>query len=300
LDGLLNINKPAGTTSYGVVARVKRWSGERRVGHAGTLDPDATGVLPVCLGQATRVVAFLVDTAKTYRAEVELGVTTDTFDASGNIISRGDPSGATLTRINEVLVSFRGPIRQTPPMFSALKHRGRPLYKLARAGVSIDRRSRPVTIYRLDLVSWRPPDAILEIECSKGTYIRSLAHDLGQFLGCGAYLKGLVRTRSGIFDIKDAVTMAELEEAFRRGDWQRFLRPIDSILEHLPAVFIERVDEAAIKNGSSIALAANLDTEKSLRAYSQDGRFLAILRYLPELDLWHPEKVFMSTGSEAK
>ena len=298
MDGILNIDKPPGKTSFGVVAMVKRLSGERRVGHAGTLDPDATGVLPVCLGQATRIVEFLVDTTKTYRAGVELGISTDTYDASGQITQRGDPSSVDLDTLQSALASFRGAIRQTPPMFSALKHRGQPLYKLARAGISVERQSRTIKIHRLELISWQPPLATLEIECTKGTYIRALAHDLGQALGCGAYLKSLVRTRCGLFDIKDAVSLPQLEEAFRHGYWENFLLHTDFALHDYRALVVDDAAVAAIKNGNFIAIDAshspNADADKTYcRAYSQDGRFLGILCFVPEKGLWHPEKVFV-------
>lgn len=282
-------------TSYSVVAVVKRLSGERRVGHAGTLDPAATGVLPVCLGQATRVVEYLASASKTYLAGIELGVATDTYDASGRVTFRGDPSAIDLEKLESALAQFRGAIRQTPPMFSALKHDGQPLYKLARAGVTIERRSRSITIHRLDLVSWRPPVGMLEIECSKGTYIRSLAHDLGQALGCGAHLKSLARTRCGIFGIHDAVPLQKLEEAFRLGDWARYLDPVDSVLKDLPALVVADAAIADLKNGKMISIAGGDDlsgTPKSARAYSQAGRFLGILNYISDSGLWHPEKVF--------
>jgi len=297
MDGIFNIDKPSAMTSYGVVAVVKRLSGDRRVGHAGTLDPAATGVLPVCLGQATRVVEYLASASKTYRADIELGVATDTYDASGQVTFRGDPSSIDLDALRSSLVPFRGAIRQTPPMFSALKQGGQPLYKLARAGVTVERRSRAVTVHRLDLASWRPPVVTLEIECSKGTYIRSLAHDLGQALGCGAHLKSLVRTRCGIFDINDAVSLLKLEEAFRLGDWQRYLYPVDSVLRDLPALVITDAAIPDLKNGKMMSIAGGeglSGTQKCARAYSQDGRFLGILSYAPDSGLWHPEKVFIS------
>jgi tRNA pseudouridine55 synthase len=296
LDGILNIDKPAGKTSYGIVAVVKRLSGEPRVGHAGTLDPAATGVLPVCLGQATRIVEFLVNTTKAYYAVIELGIATDTFDSSGKITCRGDWSVVDLEKLKSALALFQGVIQQTPPMFSALKHHGQPLYKLAREGLSIERKSRMVKIHRLELVSWQPPDVTLEIECGKGVYIRSLAHDLGQALGCGAYLKGLVRTRCGIFGIEDAVSLSRLEEAFHQGDWQHFLYPVDSVLQDFDAVVVDDDAVAAIRNGQSIAVADSqaADAEKTYRrAYSQDGSFLGILRYLPDKGLWQPKKVFV-------
>jgi tRNA pseudouridine55 synthase len=283
-------------TSYGVVAVVKRLSGERRVGHAGTLDPAATGVLPVCLGQATRIVAFLTAAAKTYRAGIELGTATDTFDAGGEITHRGDPSSINLAKFRSALASFRGTIWQTPPMYSALKHRGQPLYKLARAGISIERPSRKVTVHRLKLISWQPPVVTLEIECSKGTYIRSLAHDLGQALGCGAYLKNLVRTRCGIFDIKDALSLSKLEQAFRLGYGERYLHPVDSVLQDFDALVVDAVAETDMKNGKMINVVGGVKAggkPKYCRAYSQDGRFLGILSYLPDTGLWHPKKVFI-------
>jgi tRNA pseudouridine55 synthase len=296
LDGILNINKPSAMTSYGVVAVVKRLSGVRRVGHAGTLDPAATGVLPVCLGQATRIVTFLTTAAKTYRAGIELGIATNTYDTGGEITQRGDPSLIDPDKLNSALTRFRGTIRQTPPMFSALKHRGQPLYKLARAGISIERPSRKVTIYQLKLVSWQPPVVTLEIECSKGTYIRSLAHDLGQALGCGAYLKNLVRTRCGIFAVKDALSLLKLEEAFRLGYWERYLHPVDSVLQDFDVLVVDDTAEADMKNGKMINIAESGETgskSKYCRAYSQDGRFLGILSYLPDKGLWHPKKVFV-------
>jgi len=298
LDGILNIDKPAGKTSFGVVAIVKRLTGERHAGHAGTLDPDATGVLPVCLGQGTRIVEFLVDTTKTYRAGIELGISTDTFDGSGQITQCGDPSGINISRLEQALEPFRGAIRQTPPMFSALKHNGQPLYKLARAGISVERKSRTVKIHRLELIDWQPPLATLEIECSKGTYIRSLAHDLGLTLDCGAHLRSLMRTRCGLFDIKDAVSIPRLEEAFRQGYWENFLYPIDIVLQYLQAIVVDGPAEAAMRNGNSLnlgdILSVNATAEKTYcRAYSQDGRFLGILCFVPEKGLWQPKKVLV-------
>ncbi len=297
MDGILNINKPAGKTSYGVVAMVKRLTGERRVGHAGTLDPDATGVLPVCLGKGTRIVEYLSAAAKTYRAAIELGAATDTYDAGGRITQRGDPSGIDRTQLESALAPFRGTIGQTPPMYSALKHRGQPLYKLARAGISIERKSRPVTVHRLEITGWQPPVVTLEIECSKGTYIRSLAHDLGQALGCGAYLKSLIRTRYGPFDINEAVSMPQLEEACREGNRERFVYAVDYVLQDYRAVVIDEAAEKAMRQGNLLTLEPvnELDTTANTRcrAYAPDGRFLGILRCVPDKGAWQPEKVFI-------
>ena len=296
MDGILNIDKSRGETSFGVVAAVKRLSGEKRAGHSGTLDPDATGVLPVCLGRATRIVEFLVDTTKTYRAMIELGIATDTYDSSGWITHRGDTSKINRADVESAIEAFRGPIRQTPPMYSAIKHRGRPLYKLAREGIEIERKSRAVTVHRLETLDWQPPVVILEIECSKGTYIRSLANDLGEALGCGAHLKNLVRTRCGIFDIKDSVSLAQLEEAFQHGYWEHFLYPTDVVLQDYNAVVVDNAGEEAIRNGSPLGLEQDITAkhrQKYCRAYSADGRFLGILRYDKDNETWRPKKVMI-------
>jgi tRNA pseudouridine55 synthase len=299
LDGILNIDKPSGKTSFSIVAMVKRLSGERRVGHAGTLDPAATGVLPVCLGRGTRIIEFLVNTTKTYHAQIELGVATDTYDSSGQITQQGDSSGINQPQLESALDSFRGSIRQIPPMYSAVKHRGQPLYELARAGIQVERKSRPAKIHRLELISWQPPVATVAVECGKGTYIRSLAHDLGQALGCGAHLKSLVRTRCGLFDIEDAISISQLEEAFRYGYWQHFVYPIDIVLQHHSAIVVNNTTEDIIRKGSPLILEPGSSGENGYpgenhcRAYTLDGRFLAVLHRGPEKGLWQPKKVLL-------
>lgn len=295
MDGILNINKPKGLTSFKVVAIVKRLSGEKHAGHAGTLDPEATGVLPVCLGQGTRIIEYLMATTKTYRARIEFGTATDTYDSSGRVTRCGDAGDLNRRRVTDALEAFRGTIEQTPPMYSAVKHQGRPLYKLARAGITIERKSRTAVIHRLELLSWRRPVAVVDVECSKGTYIRSLAHDLGEHLGCGAHLKSLVRTRYGCFDIKDAISIPQLEEACRCGYWPQFLYPIDAVLRDLPAMVIDEDTEKSFKTGMP------LDTVEKVagtdfvycRAYSNDGRFLGILRWSRSQGIWRPKKVLV-------
>jgi tRNA pseudouridine55 synthase len=298
LDGILNINKPSGMTSFGVVARVRRLTGERHVGHAGTLDPDATGVLPVFLGKATRVVEFLMDNRKTYNAEIELGTATDSYDGSGKVVYRRDTSNITKNKIEQILTTFRGEIEQVPPMYSALKHQGQPLYRLARAGLSIERKSRTVKIYRLELISWKHPLVTLEIECSKGTYIRSLANDLGEALGCGAYLKGLTRTQYGIFDIKEAISLKQLEEACKREDWQKYFYPADSVLQNIGAINVDEAGETAIRTGNALNIAesgynSRDISERHVRVYNREGRFLGILTRDKESENWRPKKVFI-------
>jgi len=299
VDGILNINKPEGRTSFSIVAMVKRLTGERRVGHAGTLDPAATGVLPVCLGLGTRIVRFLVDATKTYRAQIELGIATDTYDASGDITYRGDPSGITREQAEAALAAFHGLIWQTPPMYSAVKHQGKPLYELARAGIKVDRKSRQARIYNLELIDWQPPLLTVEVVCGKGTYIRSLAHDLGQDLGCGANLKSLVRLRCGVFDIRDAISPPQLEDAFRCGYWQHFVYPIDIVLSHLTAMIVSDDTAKAIRNGrpiDSLKQPSPAWPSNHCRVYTHEGRFLGVLRFNREKGQWQPEKVFYSQG----
>jgi len=302
MDGILNINKPRGMTSFGVVAIVRRLSGERRVGHAGTLDPEAIGVLPVCLGKATRIVEFLMSTTKTYRAEVELGVVTDTYDATGKVIQRGDISGIDRQRVEAALYAFRGEIVQVPPMFSAVKYNGRPLYELARAGRTVERTGRPIEIHSLEIIDWQSPMITIEVVCGKGTYIRSLAHDLGQTLGCGAMLQNLARLRCGLFTIEDSVTLPELEDAFHHGQWQKYLYSIDNVLSHWKAVTVSNETAQAIRNGRSVEVGSEADNDDEAlselsvdsrcRAYTSDGCLLALLHFEPERGQWQPDKVF--------
>ncbi|MBE0415728.1 MAG: tRNA pseudouridine(55) synthase TruB [Dehalococcoidia bacterium] len=293
IDGILNINKPAGETSLEVVDLVRRLSGQRHIGHAGTLDPGATGVLPICLGQAARVASFIVEAHKTYQAEIELGVSTDTYDAEGKVTQRVDPSYITLERVERVLPSLSGSILQKPPMYSALKHQGKRLYELARAGIEVEREERRVEVFRLEIVDWQPPIFTIDVECGKGTYIRCLAHDLGESLGCGAHLRKLVRLRCGFFDISDSLTLPQLEDSFQHNYWQHLLYPMDVVIEHWVAAIVSKEKEHDIRNGRPLALGEG-DDKAHCRAYSLDGRFLAVLRFLPEKGLWQPEKVFSS------
>jgi len=293
IDGILNLDTPRGKTSFGVVALVRRLSGERRVGHAGTLDPEATGVLPVLLGQGTRLVEFLADATKIYKAEIELGVATDTYDATGKVTQRCDTSSLTREQIETALCSFSGTVDQTPPMYSAVKHKGVPLYRWARAGVELPRKARRVEFSRLEIIDCNLPLLTLEVECSKGTYIRSLAHDLGQKLGCGAHLKNLVRLKSGPFHISEAVSITKLEDAFRHGYWEEIIYPMDVAVLHLQIMTVDEGSEKAIVNGRPVDMVAGGDVAAKLcRAYTMDGRFIAILRYDTEQGHWKPEKVF--------
>jgi tRNA pseudouridine55 synthase len=291
IEGILNINKPQGKTSFSVIALVRRLTGEKRVGHAGTLDPMATGVLLVCIGQATRLVEYLMNTTKTYRAEIELGITTDTFDAEGKITKKADASGITRKQLETAISAFHGEITQIPPAYSAVKYHGKPSYKLARAGIAVVLNKRLARIDRIELIDWRMPVVTIEIDCGKGTYIRSLANDLGQMLGCGAYLRNLVRLRYGIFGITESITIDELEKACQVGYWERLLYPMDSILTGLPAVVVGQEGERSICNGIAVPL-DGCSSDGLCRAYNQCGNLLAVIRFDREKGLWQPEKVF--------
>ena len=292
IDGILNIDKPLGLTSFHVVARLKRLTNQRRVGHGGALDPLATGVLPICLGQGTRVTEFFMLAPKTYSAQIELGITTDTYDAAGKVLQCINPSNINRQQLEQGLAQFQGWLEQTPPMYSALKHQGKRLYELARAGQEVARQPRKIHISRMELVDIQLPVFTIEVECSKGTYIRSLAHDLGQTLGCGAYLKNLVRIRCGPFNLQNASSLASFEELVREGEWRRLLHPIDTVLSPLKSVVVDEAGQHDIEHGRSLALEIGQDQELC-RAYSQDGHFLALLHLQKESGLWHPDKVFV-------
>ena len=292
ISGIFNICKPAGLTSFDVVSRVRRISGERRVGHAGTLDPLAEGVLPICLGQATRVVEYLSDATKRYCAQVVLGSTTDTYDAEGRITSQTGRADYPKDEIRRALDQFVGPIQQIPPMYSALKKEGKRLYEIARSGKEVERAPRHVEIFRIDLLAYDPPVLVVDVECSKGTYIRSLAHDLGRILGGGAHLGHLVRTRSGPFEIQDAVSLDLLADAFAQGYWTELVYPLDEPLLHWNAIILGEERAAALRNGRTVPMLAVPPDTRTCRAYTTEGKFLAVVRPELETGTWRPEKVF--------
>lgn len=297
ISGLLNIDKPQGLTSHDVVARVRRLTGQRKVGHSGTLDPLATGVLLLCLGQATRLIEYVQGGQKQYRGTIRFGQSTDTLDAEGQLVAETDISGLTAAAIRHILPRFQGEIDQIPPIFSAIKKDGQPLYKLARAGQAVEVAPRPVTIYALAWVVWEPPDLTLDITCSAGTYIRSLARDLGEAVGTGAHLVHLTRTTNSGFTLAEAVTLDTLERAAAASPptWQRYLQPLDRAVRHLPAVRLDETEATHIRTGRPIAERAGIDAADShlLRAYTPGGAFLAILtRSQSDDTLWQPKKVF--------
>ena len=304
LDGILNINKPEGLSSHDVVYRVRRITGQRKAGHAGTLDPLATGVLLLCLGKATRVSSYLMSGGKTYRATVRLGIETETFDREGRVIAEL-PVSVEQSDIEPVLAGLTGLLEQTPPMYSALKHEGTPLYKLARRGETVELLPRLVEISALRLLSWQTPDLELEVECGKGTYIRSLAHEIGARLGCGGHLSSLTRTVCGQFRLEEAVTLEQLAEAFARGEGESLILPMDTALSHLPAIRLGQAAADDVANGRRIDLSQPGTTQPALppgtrlaRAYDPQGRLLALVQ--PEDEgYWRPHKVFRAARPEA-
>lgn len=286
LEGILNLNKPQGITSHDVVQVVRQVSGIKRVGHAGTLDPLATGVILVCIGRATRLVEYLVGQSKSYVARIRLGQVTDTYDAEGDIVSDVAIS-VSEADISQAAEQFRGRIQQQAPAYSAIKRDGQPLYKLARAGKQVDPPVREVSIFSLELRKWEEPFLELEVSCSSGTYVRSLAHDLGQALGCGGHITALERTSVGNFDLANAVALDTLLE----DTWSHHLLPSDQAVQHLPRVELSSEEAARIKMGQQIMRHSDDPQEPLIRIYEPDGRFLGVARY--ETTYWQPHKVFL-------
>lgn len=286
-SGIINVYKEAGYTSFDVVARLRGILNIKKIGHTGTLDPDAEGVLPVCIGKATRVCDMLTDKDKVYECTLLLGTETDTYDLSGKVVAKKDVS-CSEEEVLEVLSHYIGDICQVPPMYSALKVNGKKLYELAREGKEIERKARPVTIYSLDVLDMHLPEVSLRIHCSKGTYIRSLCHDIGQELGCGGTMKSLLRTRVGIFSLSDARKLNEIEKIKENGNLDNILLPIDQVFESYNTVFLI-ADEEVIKhavNGARIPLASvfsenisSFEEDELYRLYLPDNRFVGIYSF---------------------
>ncbi len=268
MNGIVNIYKPLGITSHEAVSRVRRILGMKKVGHTGTLDPDAEGVLPICIGKGTKIAGLLTDADKAYKAVIRLGVVTDTQDASGEIISEIQPE-VTEEKFNETVSSFVGKIMQTPPMYSALKVNGKKLCDLARQGIEVDRKPREITIFDIKVSDFNGITATLDVSCSKGTYIRTLCHDIGQTLGCGAIMQSLIRTKSGVFEIGDTVTFEE----FEKNPYVYITEP-DKLFLHFPQYVANEAETAKIKNG--IRIKANVKNGQIYRVYSDKGEFLAL------------------------
>lgn len=272
-NGIISIDKPQGWTSQDVTARLRRVFNTRRIGHGGTLDPMATGVLPVFVGRATRAVEFFEHAEKTYEAVLRLGLSTDTEDITGTVL-REQPVSLTREQVEAVLPEFRGQIMQTPPMYSALKVNGQKLYQLARKGREVERPSRPITIHRLELLDFSGQEARLRIECSKGTYIRTLCKDIGQRLGCGGCMASLRRTRAGAYTLADSVPLERLLEESEAGmEVEHYLMPIDSMFLAHPSLALTPTQERRCRNGNTFQAHV---ADGTWRVYGESGEFLAL------------------------
>jgi tRNA pseudouridine55 synthase len=278
-------------TSHDVVDCVRRLFGQRKVGHAGTLDPMATGVLLLCLGQATRVAEYLMRGRKTYRGTVWLGVTTDTYDAEGTVTHSMPSFTVSLDQIRHALTAAQGITQQIPPPFSAVRHNGQRLYCLARQGIQVQAKPRPIEIEGIRLIAWESPRLSLEVTCSPGTYIRSLAHDLGQELGVGGHLSALTRLASGHWKIGDSVSLDHLQTAVEADDWQRLLHPMDAALQDFERVDLSLEMVPLVTHGQSVPLDRAPQTDIA-RAYTPDGALLALLQPSDQPGCWRPKKVF--------
>jgi len=287
--GIMVVDKPVGPTSHQIVSMVRRGTGIRKVGHAGTLDPRASGVLVLCLGAATRLSEYLSTSSKRYEAIIRFGVSTETYDAEGRI-TRETKTYPTLKEIESVLDEFRGDIEQVPPPYSAIKVKGKKAYELARAGKKIDLEPRDVTIYELKVLSYEKPDLSVKIECSAGTYIRSLAHDIGEKLSTGAHLAELRRTKAGPFTIDDAEPLPKLEVGFVTEKWEKYVRPATDALPDLPEIVVNGDELDLLQNGHRIP--REMDWDDIAKAIGPDGDLVAILEPVPDPEEWHPSKVF--------
>ena len=292
-DGLLILNKPSGITSHDVVNRVRRATHIKQVGHAGTLDPLATGVLVVCVGRATRLSEYLLGHAKAYRATIRLGIETDTYDADGEVVATHDVHVEHVT-IEQALHSFVGEIQQIPPMYSALKRDGQKLVDLARQGIEIEREARSVVVHSIDLLGYNEPDVTIEVHCSAGTYIRSIAHDLGVKLSTGAHLTALTRIAAGSFTLQQAIELAAFETSARDDQWQPLLHAMDEALSDWPLVVIDDADRARALNGAPL-FSITLDAPRC-RAHDEQGRLIALLVFDQKKQWWRAEKVLAANN----
>ena len=305
MDGIINIYKEKGFTSHDVVAKLRGICGQKKIGHTGTLDPDAVGVLPVCLGKATRVAELLTEKDKEYEAVLRLGVKTDTLDITGQVLEER-PVSVSEEDIREAAKAFVGTIRQVPPMYSALKVNGKKLYELARAGKEVEREAREVTIHALEILSVSLPLVTLRVHCSRGTYIRSLCDDLGERLGCGGCMESLIRTRSGVFSLSDALPLSEVQRRKEEGTIEELLIPVDVLFAGCKAYRCPEDLDKRLKNGNPLpfkalkaftgAACAGLEgqiqnvSKGLVRIYDDEGHFAGL--YQIDEGMARPEKVF--------
>ena len=294
VSGVLVIDKPVGMSSHGVVNVVREGTGIRRAGHTGTLDPRASGVLVVLVGPAVRLSEYVSASDKRYQAIIRLGETTDTYDGDGEVLTRS-PVDVSYEEIEEALKQFEGTVEQMPPAYSAKRIRGKRAYELAREGEEVELEPKEIDVYHLELLEWDPPEAIVDVYCSSGTYVRSLANDLGEALGCGGHLVGLRRTKSGEFALRDAVPLRKLQDAFDHGDWYKYLIPAAEALGDWPSRELSFEEVDLVRHGHRVPVEDPPENpDHWVRAISQQGELVALMEYLPEEKEWQPRKVFFT------
>lgn len=293
VSGVLVVDKPVGLTSHDVVQIIRRGTGIRRAGHTGTLDPRASGVLVVLIGPAVRLSEYVSASDKRYQATIRLGSSTNTYDAEGAVTVTRSIEDITEEMFEELLPTFVGEIEQVPPPYSAVKVRGRRAYDMARKGEPVELSPRKIQVYSLELLEWAPPDVVVDVYCSSGTYVRSLAHELGKQLGVGAHLVGLRRTKSGNFTLRDAVALRRLQEAFQAGNWYQYLIPAAEALADWPMIELTSEQVDLVRHGHRIP--AEEGSEKMVRALTEQGDLVALLQFIPEDKEWQPKKVFFAS-----
>jgi len=310
--GIINVYKEKGYTSFDVVAKLRGICGQKKIGHTGTLDPDAEGVLPVCLGRATKVCDLLTDRDKEYRAVTILGVETDTQDMSGNVLAECSTDGLTESAVREAIRGFVGEIEQIPPMYSALKVNGKKLCDLARAGQTVERQPRTVTIYSIDVESVNLPKVTMTIRCSKGTYIRTLCHDIGEKLGCHAALEHLLRTEAAGYKLENAHRLDDIQSMKDAGMLDNLIHPLEDVFQNWPALKTQWMEDRLLHNGNPISprmlvwmsddkdeeLRSTELTKLRFRVMDSEGVFCAIYRYSDENDCFVPVKMFLPDDSD--
>lgn len=291
ISGVLVVDKPVGMTSHDVVQVIRKGTNIRRAGHTGTLDPRASGVLVVLIGPAVRLSEYVSASDKRYQAVITLGKTTDTYDEDGRVTA-SFPVNVTEEQFETELMKFVGEIEQVPPPYSAVKVKGRKAYEMAREGEEVELAPRVISVYSLEMLEWAPPEVVIDVYCSSGTYVRSLAHDLGERLGCGATLTGLRRTKSGRFTLRDAVPLRKLNEAFADGTWYQYLIPAAEALSDWPAIELNQEQMDTIRHGNRIP--ADESAGPKACGISEQGELVALLELNIETHEWQPKKVFFS------
>lgn len=298
MNGIINVYKEKGYTSHDVVAILRKIAGQKKIGHTGTLDPDATGVLPVCLGRATKVCDLLTDHDKTYETVLLLGKTTDTQDISGEILKEHPTDHLNEAEVTKVIENFKGTYDQIPPMYSALKVNGKKLYELAREGKTVERKSRKVTIYQIHIKKIQLPRVRMEVTCSKGTYIRTLCHDIGNRLGTGGCMEELTRTKVGRFELKDSLKLEELSDLAQNGRLEDALIPLDQMFSELQSVVPAEKYISKAYNGNDffknqLSEDGKFCSGEKVRVYDAQGHFIGVYRYMEDRKMFHLVKMFL-------